>query len=159
MFGYSTLTEAFAASVGSDRALNLIEGADEMTSITRRDLHDRALAVLGVLQERGLRPGDEVVIYLDHNQQFLEAFWACLFGGLIPVPVALGISDEHRFRLLRIFARLDNPTLYSDSRALGRLERLASTNDVGSDLAHIRKRSILVPVQSVPPHQDAAADG
>ena len=39
---------------------------------------------------------------LANNEQFLDAFWAGMLGGIVPVPVALGISDEHRHKLLRI---------------------------------------------------------
>ena len=32
----------------------------------------------------------------------LVAFWAAILGGIVPVPVAVGISDEHRLKLFRI---------------------------------------------------------
>ena len=40
----------------------------------------------------------------------------------MPVPLAVGISDEHRWKLLRIARKLGSPYLYTDSRTLARLE-------------------------------------
>ena len=49
-----------------------------------------------------------------------------MLGGIIPVPVALGISDEHRHKLLRIARKLGNPFLYTDRRSLERIGSFAT---------------------------------
>jgi len=45
----------------------------------------------------------------------------------VPVPVALGISDEHRHKVLRIARRLGAPYLYTEKRTLERLGAFATT--------------------------------
>lgn len=75
------------------------------------DLRKRALDTLGALQAAGLRRGREVVFQIDDNGGFLIAFWACLLGGMIPVPVHVGTRREHRQKLLRIWAQLADPVL------------------------------------------------
>ena len=56
--------------------------------VTFGELYERALAVLHSLQELGARPGDKLILFLADNDQFIEAFWAAILGGIVPVPVA-----------------------------------------------------------------------
>ena len=41
-----------------------------------------------------------------------------MLGGIVPVPVALGISDEHKHKLLRIAKKLGKPFIYTDRKTL-----------------------------------------
>ena len=86
--------------------------------------------LLGSLQARGCETGDELIIYSKSNERFLIAFWAAILGGLIPVPVAVGISDEHRHKLFRIARKLKNPTLFAEAEALDRLLSFAADNGI-----------------------------
>ncbi len=49
-----------------------------------------------------------------------------LLGGIVPVPVALGISDEHNHKLLRIARSLGKPFIYTDKRSLDRIGAFAA---------------------------------
>ena len=48
------------------------------------ELYERALGILFHLQKLGARPGDKLIIYLANNEQFLDAFWAGMLGGIVP---------------------------------------------------------------------------
>ena len=74
----------------------------------------------------GAKPGDKLILFLADNEQFIDAFWAAILGGIIPVPVAPGISDEHRRKLLRIARKLGKPFIYTDRRSLERVEAFAA---------------------------------
>ena len=67
-----------------------------------------------------------MIIFLSNNEQFLDAFWAAIAGGIVPVPLAVGISDEHRHKLLRVARKIGRPLLYTDSKNLERLQALAA---------------------------------
>ena len=54
------------------------------------ELWDASLALLGSLQARGMKPGDELIIFSKSNESFVVAFWAAVLGGIVPVPVAVG---------------------------------------------------------------------
>jgi acyl-CoA synthetase (AMP-forming)/AMP-acid ligase II/acyl carrier protein len=84
-------------------------------------LWDAALALLGSLQARGMKAGDELIIFSTSNQSFVVAFWAAILGGIVPVPVAVGISDEHKLKLFRILSQLEHPTLFTEMDLLQRL--------------------------------------
>ena len=62
----------------------------------------------------GVRRGDKLIIVLNSNEQFLDAFWAAVCGGIIPVPLSVGLNDEHRHKVLRVARTLSAPPLYTD---------------------------------------------
>ncbi len=78
------------------------------------------------LQQLGAKPGDKLILLLNNNEQFIDAFWAAVLGGIVPVPVAIGISDEHRHKLLRIAHKLGTPFIYTDRKTLERIGQYAA---------------------------------
>jgi acyl-CoA synthetase (AMP-forming)/AMP-acid ligase II/acyl carrier protein len=118
---YNTLTDMLREARGKDREIRFIDGENDERVIRFSDLWDQAMALLGSLQARGMRPGDELIIFSKSNESFVVAFWAAVLGGIVPVPVAVGISDEHRLKLFRIVSQLKKGTLFTE---IGLLERL-----------------------------------
>src|ERR1700750_649869 len=104
-----------------ERSITCNEGENAERRVHLRDIKTRALGILHHLQAAGAKPGDYMIIFLNHNEQFLDGFWAAVAGGIIPVPLAVGISDEHRHKLLRVARKLGNPILYTDAKSLSRL--------------------------------------
>jgi acyl-CoA synthetase (AMP-forming)/AMP-acid ligase II len=98
----------------------------ELRSSSFSQLYQRALGILYHLQRLGARPGDHLILLLTGNEPFIDAFWAAVLGGVIPVPVAPGISDEHRHKLLRIAAKLGKPFIYTEQRLLERVGTIAA---------------------------------
>jgi len=62
----------------------------------------------------------------------------------VPVPVALGISDEHRHKLLRIARRLGSPFLYTERRSLERIGAFAAQAGEQQLFESLRARSFLI---------------
>ena len=118
---YETLTDLLADARSKDREIRFIDGENDESIVTFAQLWDRALALLGSLQARGMQPGDELIIFSKSNENFVVAFWAAVLGGIVPVPVAVGISDEHRLKLFRIISQLERATLFTDMALLERL--------------------------------------
>ena len=101
-------------------------------------MHSRALGILHHLQAMGAQRGDKLIIFLSNNEQFLDAFWAAICGGIVPVPLAVGISDEHRHKLLRVARKLGDRLLYTDAK---NLERLAGARGRGGRDRAVRTSS------------------
>ncbi len=120
-----TLAELLINSRDVKRSINYLESETGERSVSYGELHERALGILFHLQKLGAKPGDKIVIYLANNEQFLDGFWAGILGGIIPVPVALGISDEHKHKLLRIAKKLGTPFIYTDKKTLERIGAFA----------------------------------
>jgi acyl-CoA synthetase (AMP-forming)/AMP-acid ligase II len=52
------------------------------------ELRETATKILTGLKQLGLKPKDQVILQLEQNQDFIEAFWACILGDFVPVPLA-----------------------------------------------------------------------
>ena len=120
-----TLAELIANNRGVKRTISYLEGENSERVVSYGELYERALGILFHLQKLGAKRGDKLIIYLANNEQFLDAFWAGMLGGIVPVPVALGISDEHKHKLLRIARKLGKPFIYTDKKTLDRIGAFA----------------------------------
>ena len=125
MIKAETLSELIANNRGVKRTITYLESESSERVLSYGELHERALGILFHLQKLGAKPGDKLIIYLSNNEQFLDAFWAGVLGGIVPVPVALGISDEHKHKLLRIAKKLGKPFIYTDRKTLDRIGAFA----------------------------------
>lgn len=143
MIDYQTLNDALLAQKASDRWLTFIEGKQDQRRLSYAQLYDRAMMLLFDLQESGLRAGDQLIILHKDNQTFVEVFWACLFGGIVPVPVAVGISDEHRGKLFRIFNKLERPHLFTSQDILDRLSGFAEHTHLHESLQVVKSKTII----------------
>lgn len=139
-----TLTEMLAAVRTADRAITYLEGENDQRRVSFAELYQRALGILHHLQRLGARPGDKLILFLAQNEPFIDAFWGCILGGIVPVPVAIGISDEHRRKLLRIARQLGNPYIYSDRKTLERIGGFAAQAGESSAWDALRARAFLV---------------
>ena len=144
MITFSTLVDTLQQQASSDRTITYIEAADKEVTITYADLYERALKKLHALQQRGLTPGDECIIFLRSNEDFIDIYWACILGGIIPVPIAVGISDEHRAKLFKIFEKLDRPHLYTTQDNVERLQQYAKDNNLSDTYKTIKEKTLLV---------------
>ena len=125
----TTLVEVLENNRNVERAVTYIGGENVERRVSFADIYGRALGILYHLQAMGAQRGDKIIIFLNDNEQFLDGFWAAVCGGIIPVPLAVGISDEHRHKLLRVARKIGKPLLYTDAKNLERLAVLA--RDVG----------------------------
>jgi acyl-CoA synthetase (AMP-forming)/AMP-acid ligase II len=140
----TTLIEMLESNRDVDRTVTYVEGENSERRIHYGEIHSRALGILHHLQAMGAQRGDKLIIFLSNNEQFLDGFWAALCGGIVPVPLAVGISDEHRHKLLRVARRLGKPLLYTDAKNLERLQGLAAQVGETALFAELKSRSFLV---------------
>lgn len=141
---YDTLIDLLADARGRDRQIRFIDGERDESVVTFADVWDRALGLLGALQARGMRSGDELVIFSKSNESFVVAFWAAILGGIVPVPVAVGISDEHRLKLFRILRQLDRATLFTEQDLLKRLRDFSVQQQLGEITAILDAKTALI---------------
>ncbi|HXA35212.1 MAG TPA: non-ribosomal peptide synthetase [Steroidobacteraceae bacterium] len=144
LMNYTTLVDVLEGNRGVDRAVTYVEGENSERRVPYGDVHTRALGILYHLQAMGAQRGDKMIIFLSSNEQFLDGFWAAVCGGITPVPLAVGISDEHRHKLLRVARKLGKPLLYTDSKNLERLQALAAQVGETALFDDLKSRSFLV---------------
>ena len=163
MFDYSTLNEALDQVSQGDHSITFVEGKLDNRVLSYSELRANALRLLYDLQQAGLGAGDQLILFSKNNQRFVEGFWACILGGIIPVPVAVGISDEHRAKLMRIFNKLEKPFLYTEQEHLDRLLKFAEASDMRESMAIVAQKTILIDQlqqheQLGQPHNPSAKD-
>jgi acyl-CoA synthetase (AMP-forming)/AMP-acid ligase II/acyl carrier protein len=144
MLSVSTLGELLEANRECSGGLTYLEGEQDSRTVGFGELYERAVGILYHLQRLGARPGDKMILFLGHNEQFIDGFWAGILGGIIPVPVALGISDEHRHKLLRIARRLGEAFLYTERRSLERIGAFAAEVGESETYERLRRRAFVV---------------
>ena len=143
MMLYDSLTHILRDARDKDREIRFIDGDKDESTLSFAELWKNAVALLGTLQNRGMTAGDELVIFTKSNQMFVTAFWAAVLGGIVPVPVAVGISDEHRLKLFRILSQLQRGTLYTEHTLHKRLMDYARPRDFGDIMRKLESRSII----------------
>ena len=144
MLSVSTLSELLEANREFPGWITYLEGEKDSRRVGFAELYERAVGILYHLQRLGARPGDKMIVFLGSNEQFIDAFWAGILGGIIPVPVALGISDEHRHKLLRIARRLGEAFLYTERRSLERMGAFAEAVGEAETYERLRRRAFVV---------------
>ena len=140
----TTLAELLEANRKHPGKITYLEGEHDARDVSYEELHARATGILHHLQRLGARRGDKLILFLGNNEQFIDAFWAAVLGGIIPVPVALGISDEHRHKLLRIARKLGQPFIYTERRSLERIGAFAAQAGEADTFEGLRSRAFLV---------------
>ena len=144
MLKATTLTELFESNRSAAGTITYVEGESDSRDVSYAELHERALGILYHLQRIGARRGDKLILFLGNNEQFIDAFWAAIIGGITPVPIALGISDEHRHKLLRVARKLGKPFIYTERRSLDRIAAFAEQVGETEVLNGLRSRAFLV---------------
>ncbi len=141
---FKTLVDILEMNRRVDRAVCYVNGEASERRVGYGELHTRALGILHHLQAMGAGRGDKLIIFLNDNEQFIDGFWAAVCGGILPVPLAVGISDEHRHKLLRVARKLGKPWLYTDAKNLERLHALALEVGESALFAELKARTFLV---------------
>ena len=100
-------------------------------------LKDDAERILTGLRKIGLRPGDKVLFQLDHNQDFIPAFWGCTLGGFIPVPISIAPTyDQPNANIAKLhnaYLMLDKPIILAGDDLTPRVRSLTGLLEISTD--------------------------
>jgi acyl-CoA synthetase (AMP-forming)/AMP-acid ligase II len=141
---HGTLVEAIDAARTTNCGVTYIEGEHNELTVPYAQIHERALALLHHFQAKGAGPGAEMILLLQSNEQFVDAFWACLLGGITAVPIAVGNNEEQRMRLLHVSERLKNPFLCSGERIFERYRTFAESAGLGPQAEKLAARAVFL---------------
>ncbi|MZQ80577.1 amino acid adenylation domain-containing protein [Paenibacillus sp. 5J-6] len=123
-----------------EKGITYIHSETEEQYVSYRNIYNNALRLLSHLQDRGVKPGSEIIFQLDHNNYFIEAFWACMLGGFIPVPLSVGTNSEQKKKLFTIWPLLSNPYLLTEARVYRLLHKFADSNQLEERMAEIERK-------------------
>ncbi len=139
-----TLTHALARAAATSHGVNFIAGESSERRVPYSRLRERALGVLGHLQGIGAAPETETIILVDGLEPFVDAFWACVLGRIVAVPLAPGNADEHKAKFFRVLDRLRSPCLATERKAFDRLKAYALGNGLAASLARLDRRVVFM---------------
>ncbi|MBV1912367.1 MAG: AMP-dependent synthetase, partial [Cycloclasticus sp.] len=139
-----TLVEALDKNQDSSKTITYISGKDQERQVNYPDLKLRALGLLKHMQVKGAKEGDELIIHLAENEQFIDTFWACQYGGIVAVPLAIGTSDGHRQKVFNVFEKLENPYIATSRKALQRLKVYAEEHGKESIYEEMKHKAVML---------------
>jgi acyl-CoA synthetase (AMP-forming)/AMP-acid ligase II len=139
-----SLTEALQVSLANRQRIFHIQSDSEAVTVTCRQLYQNACDILAYLQSRGLKPGDKLIIAVEDNEFFLNLFWACLLGKIIPAPVAVANNDEHRLKIVKIWMKLSQPYLMTSQKLFAELGGMIRAQQLSGVAGSFESRVLLV---------------
>lgn len=105
-------------SGNKDRGITFIQNDNSEFFLSYLALLEGATRRLGGLQEQGFAPGQYALILLEDSREFVLTFWACILGGIIPVPASYPASSKvintSLSKLQAIWEVLERPLIISD---------------------------------------------
>lgn len=117
------------------------------------ELIAEASRVLTGLRAVGLKPGDKVIFQFHLNEDFVPAFWACMMGGFVPVPISIppGYDEPHNIlaKLQNAWTMLERPLVLAGAALVAGLRNFARRQG----LENFRVESV-EPLRAAPPTHD-----
>ena len=84
-----------------------------------RELWEDAQRILAGLKKLGLKPQDKVIFQLENNQDFISAFWGCVLGGFVPVPISIAPNynqiNNTTSKLQNVWQMLEKPLVLTSA--------------------------------------------
>ena len=123
MINYNNLIELIQLKADiADKGITFVNGEKDEKFCSYKCLYSKAVRILNTFKIKGLKPGDELVLYISDNEMFIPIFWAAILGGIIPIPVNIGNNQEHKLKLFKILDLLNRPHLIIEKSIFNQIE-------------------------------------
>lgn len=110
------------------KGIQFINEQGEESFYTYSSLMEDAKKVLNGLHSFGISEKDKVLLQIGDQQEMLLTFWACVLGGIIPLPISPLSNDDPKSsqaaKLLSAWEILEKPMIISDRKTIGILKNL-----------------------------------
>lgn len=127
-----------------DRGIVFIQNDNSEIFLTYEEMLEKALYCLGELEKSELKQDDFVMISFQDNIDFVVAFWACILGGFVPVPISppSGFKGKNASleKLINVWETLKKPIMISDEAMITKMRE----NDVYPECMEIDMLDIAV---------------
>lgn len=150
--GPATLGESLrrAAAQGGNKGIAYVRADGSGHFHTYAQLLAEAERSVAGLSRLGIKPGDKVIFQLRDNHEFVVAFWGCVLGGMIPVPITIAPSYTSSNAIVQKLANawrlLEQPLILASSDLVAELQsvlgpagmegaRIQAVNELNGDVA------------------------
>ncbi|MGH2413376.1 MAG: AMP-binding protein, partial [Microcystaceae cyanobacterium] len=120
-----------AAKEASERGIVYIHTDGSEIVQSYEALLEEAQRLLAGLRKLGLKAQDKVIFQFDRYQDFIPAFWGCILGGFVPVPITIAsnyedVSDTNVKKLQNAWQVLAQPIVLTSSSIAPQIRSLSS---------------------------------
>jgi acyl-CoA synthetase (AMP-forming)/AMP-acid ligase II len=144
-----TLVDALRRAATGDAGIHFVDSTDREGFLSYRELWQSALCALSTLRAAGLREGDALVLQFVNVRQLLVAYWACLAGRIVPVPLTFADASGHADKLFAVWRVLEHRWLATDADGFcARLRALAQEPADLATCASMQARLLRLPTQT-----------
>lgn len=106
------ITDMFKAlRKNEESGITFIKSGCSDLKISYAALYKESLSALAFLNNNGLKPGMQVVFQIKEGEDFVVFLWACILGGMIPVPLKTVSNYQSKLQLIKIWETLERPYL------------------------------------------------
>jgi len=113
-----------------DKGITYIQKDGSNTVQLYPALLEKAERILTGLRALGLKPQDKIIFQFDSNEDYIPAFWGCILGGFVPVPVATAPvyepSNSVVKKLYNTWQTLEQPIVFTNGSLAPKLRALSS---------------------------------
>ena len=142
--GIHTLVEALTAwSDEEKKGITFIPNSQDEVFLSYAALYRDATQMLEGLHYFGVCSGNEVVFQLTDVKQFVTMFWACVMGGMVPVPLSPGFNRNYRLKLAKILQELESPYILSNRATFESLKKYFD-EDVSPIFSSMESRYLVI---------------
>ncbi|GAA0709952.1 mutanobactin A non-ribosomal peptide synthetase MubE [Paraclostridium ghonii] len=134
------VSKLYKAAESGNKHITFIKSKSEENMVSYEDLFKKAQMILKHLQSSGLKKGDQVIIQLGDNESFLYTYWACILGGIVPIPLDYINNKEQINKLISICDQLNDFRIVIEERNFFSLQDSLLQNSRLSDLSKIEGR-------------------
>ncbi len=133
----AVLAQILKRAATIDKGLVYIHSDHSETFQSYQDLLLDAQKILYSLRKLGLQPQDKVVFQIESSQDFISAFWGCVLGGFVPVPVThIAYTPEHIHKtvskLRYTLQMLEQPLLLTNASFASEIPHLPELLELGN---------------------------
>ncbi|SDG00574.1 Phosphopantetheine attachment site [Fontibacillus panacisegetis] len=136
---FSTLTQLLIDKDNEkENGITFVKSKSEEIRCSFHEIYRKSLCILGYLQSKGLKSKDKLVFQLGENYDFIHVFWACILGGIVPVPIVADEKDEFRRKLYNVLLILENGYVIGKKDSLTKLKEFAEQENYDFNLVNER---------------------
>ncbi len=119
-----------------DKYIRTIQYGHQESKITYKELETQSKIIAQGLYQKGVNPGDMVILQINNLESFLKVFWGCIIGGIIPVPLGIPKSNVYAKgdaaveKLVGVWKHLNHPVIIVGSNELEGVLHIKSLYDL-----------------------------
>ena len=107
----SSLCNCLIDVAQTEKGITFVSSVHEEVFVSYSQLLEDAFKIGDFFQKAKIKIGDELLIYLPNQLEFVPVFWATQVSGVIAVPCGINYGLDDFVRFLNIWKQLENPYL------------------------------------------------